>query len=133
MKDAACRPDELTTAMVLRGVGMGLLAGRSICGYWTGEKPVLARGERSVYEVQGRCLSLFAVFGAVVGGGSCDALGCGLGLIANADRGAAEGILCLFSLDGRSFPTNGFELGKYQRGLDASCRSRCSKEERVKY
>ena len=84
---------------------MGLLAGRSICGYWTGEKPVLARGERSVYEVQGRCLSLLVVLGAVVGGGSCDALGCGLGLIANADRGAAEGILCLFSSDGRSFPT----------------------------
>ena len=59
MNDAACRPEELTTAMVLDGVGMDRFDGRSRSmeeerGNWTGEKPRL-----SSVEVQGRCLSLF--------------------------------------------------------------------------
>ena len=84
MKDAAWRPDELMTAIVWLGVGMGRFGGRSsayLPGSWTGEKP--ARGEVSGREVLGACLSLR-------GGGSASCWG--RGLIVNADLGVAEGM-----------------------------------------
>ena len=95
MKDAACLPDEFTTAMVWVGFGMGRFEGRSSAYFrerWTGTKP--ERGKASGREVQGACLSLPA------GGGSDFWCG-GRGLIASADRGIAEGIKWLIWMDVR--------------------------------
>lgn len=81
MNEAAWRPELLQTAIVDVGVGMGRFEGRS-SGLYEEEGRRTESGESEGSEVQGECLSFRGEASWAEG----------RGLIANADRGVAEGM-----------------------------------------